>query len=482
MTSICAARAHPSWMKRLLWAAGVGFVVVGGMAYAGAVRAQLAQPDCEAIAAWAAGFDRNDEWQPNALGKRHRFAGIFAGDQTTALFGAPMVLWTEPEVMRVREMILSCRQATKDRELSATYNAMQSALVSRVANFSKAAAGARENVNAAMDTLQRQPPGLPLLSFYSALSKASTVEGYAQVQRTASGVPAAAAGAARVLVTAVADLPEAEIESSVAVPAEQRALAMRSEVVDALLAEVRQVPASVQGLGQLERMAQVLPRDYAAALGAAATEAVLRALADRRGAVADEIATGLVAQIGQSSQGFDAFLQIDELSHASLLQPLPAPQADRVRAAAQARREAVSGMLHREMMSTLAALPANDASLQSVDMVLHAIAGWPASADPFKTRFEADARKRRADLLGVINKAEAGTMRGRVYESADKTHKFEFVDRTRVFIHASGHTAAGAYTEENDGRITVTVNGQSSVLTREGRRLLGWRAPVIRTK
>ncbi|HEY9566894.1 MAG TPA: hypothetical protein VIR38_02290, partial [Thalassobaculum sp.] len=66
------------------------------------------------------------------------------------------------------------------------------------------------------------------------------------------------------------------------------------------------------------------------------------------------------------------------------------------------------------------------------------------------------------------------SLRGWHYADRQGRMKLEFVDRTRVFVtDARGQTAAGTYTEEKDGRVVVTLPGQSVVLTREGRRLLG---------
>jgi len=209
---------------------------------------------------------------------------------------------------------------------------------------------------------------------------------------------------------------------------------------------------------------------------------MLRAVTERRAHIATEIADVLVAQIGESSRDFDAFAQIDQAADGNLLRQLPQAQAARVHDAAQARRQVVADALFSDMTTKLGALPATDAALDSVDAALRSIAAWPASAAPFKPRFEEGARKRRAEILAAVDKAEAGAMRGRVYETGDKAHRFEFVDRTRVFVHEPGHTAAGTYTEEKDGRIVVTVNGESTVLTREGRRLNGWHTQVSRTK
>ena len=36
------------------------------------VRAELKQPDCDALGTWAKQFDRNDEWQPQPEGVDNR--------------------------------------------------------------------------------------------------------------------------------------------------------------------------------------------------------------------------------------------------------------------------------------------------------------------------------------------------------------------------------------------------------------------------
>ncbi|MFN7022697.1 MAG: RusA family crossover junction endodeoxyribonuclease, partial [Phycisphaerales bacterium] len=101
--------------------------------------------------------------------------------------------------------------------------------------------------------------------------------------------------------------------------------------------------------------------------------------------------------------------------------------------------------------------------------VLPGVRAWPASANEEKARFEQEAVGRRAEIVARLNRAESGALRGRVYEGDGVT--FEFVDRTRVFVKSPlGQTLAGTYTEERDGRIVVTLNNESMVLSREGRR------------
>lgn len=478
MKKVTVSNGFASARPRLLFA----LFVAGLSLQAEHASAELATPDCTALATWAAGFDRNDEWQPNTFSNRHRIPRLFAADATTALFGKPLTDWSEGDAAAVREVVLACRQATSDRTLSGSYNAIQSAILNRVMNFTKAVPLARERVGAAMKALGDQPPSLPLLQLHSTLAGLTSADGLNALQRVTNGLPGSLAAPARELAGAVVDLPEADIASLVSGPARDAASEVRQGVVEAMAADVTQVPANVPGLATLDRMALAVSRDHATALGPEAVTRLQQEIADRQQVVAEEIANALVAQIGQVAPSVDAFEQIDQLADDVVLRQLPQAQAALVRDAAQARRQTLADELLEAFSAQLTKLPASDASLSEIDRLVGGFVAWPASAAPFKPRFEEVARTRREAILGVVNKAEAGSLRGRIYESADKRHKIEFVDRKKVFVHESGHTAAGTYAEEKDGRVTLTVNGNSIVLSREGRRLLGWQASMARIK
>src|SRR5690606_33289958 len=109
-------------------------------------------------------------------------------------------------------------------------------------------------------------------------------------------------------------------------------------------------------------------------------------------------------------------------------------------------------------------------------------ASWPSSAADQAPRFKLAAAERRTAILDALNRKEAGAMSGRTYQSADGTHKLEFVDRKRVLVSALGHTQPGAYVEEKDGRVSIESQGMAVTLTREGRILRGWSAPLMRAK
>jgi pantothenate kinase type III len=470
-------------LRPALCATTVLVLAAGVFLFVTSAHATVTIPDCTTLGRWVLKFDRNALWQPNVIGSRTQIPSLLASEETTILFKKPMVSWTESEAKAIRDSVLACRKAIKDKAESSAYNAVQSALISRVANFANALAQARPKTATALETLKTQPASLPLLRFHVALAEAVTLNGYNQAQRVAGGLPGPAAAAARNLMTAMRELPQDEIVQTVAKPAAATAEAMRAGVVQGLIADVKKTPATSDGLAMLGQMAQVLPRDYGAALGAEALKTVQQAVAERREGVADEIATVLVTQIGQSSQGMDAFADIDRRANLAFLPQLPAPLADKVLAAANARREVVTEKLLKDMTAKFGALPATDESIQAIDReVLPGIRAWPASANAVRPRFEAAATERRKTILEAVTRAERGSLRGRTYASASGEMKMEFVDRTRVFITGpGGQTIAGTYEEEGDSRVLVTAApNPTMVLTREGKRLVGGPMPLRR--
>jgi hypothetical protein len=448
-------------------------------------QAQVSIPDCSALGQWALKMDRNAMWQPNSIGSNTKIPSLFASDATTALFKKPMIAWTEAEGKAIRDAVLACRKGTKDKAESSAYNSIQSAIISRVTNYANALAQGRSKISSAMTALKGQPASLSLLRFQAALAEAVTLDGFNQAQRAASGLQGAAATAGRDLLAGMRELPQAEIVETVAKPAAVAAQAMRAQVAQGLIADVKKIAATGPGLTAIDQMIQALPRDYGPALGPESLKSVQQALAERRAGVTEEIATALVTQIGQSSQSLEsAFTDIDQRANEAFLSRLSPGQAAKVRDAATARRQTVSEIMLKEFQKGLVALPTNETSLKQVDMSLGVFNAWPVSAAAFKPRFQEASQARRAEILAVVNRAESGSLQGRIYEAASGMLKLEFVDRNRVFASQSGGQAtAGTYTEEKDGRVVVTLNQQSSVWSREGRQLKGGSDVVLsRTK
>jgi len=464
--------------------------LVAGAALLACLPAQadtLRRPACPEMAEWAAKFDRNDEWRPSPLGDRHRFARLFAQEETTTLFGKPLASWTEADVHAIRDTVLACRRETKDRDLSGRYNQVQSALVGRVANFARESAQARERAEAAMGRIGSMPPSPGLLRLHLALAEAGTPEGHRKYQRVAGSLPLQAmqaAGPARELASALASLTAEDIAGIVTNPARDAATAMRGPVLDAMVADLEKIPADPNGLLAIQQARQGLARDYADVFTPAERKRLDEAVSARHAAIGDGIAAGIVTAIGQSSTGFDeAFADIEARSAPQLAGLLPPAQASRIREAAEARRRAVADALHRDFTAELAKLPEDDASLDRLDQAREAIGRWPTQAAAEAQRFRQAADERRGAILAAVNRKEAGRLSGRVYQSPNGQDRLEFVDRSRVLVSSGGHTMPASYVEEKDGRISITGgNDMAITLEREGRRLRGWTSPLARTK
>jgi hypothetical protein len=262
-----------------------------------------------------------------------------------------------------------------------------------------------------------------------------------------------------------------------------RRTAIGAELVTQVLAAVAASPATLPGLAGLKRLeTEPAAPAFLDLAGSAGMDRIRQAAAARRGVLGAEVAAALVAQAAAVPPEAEAFAALDRLAAPATLDLLPPAEATRVKDAAAARRTAVAAAMLPGFRTGLAALPQTDEGLARLDTdVLPEIASWPDSASAERDRFAALAQERRAAILAAVNRAEAGPMRGRVYEG--DALKLEFMDRTRVVVTALGGTsAAGTYTEERDGRVFVEVNGQSLVLTREGRRLVGGPLVVSRVK
>lgn len=446
-------------------------------------EAQFRVPDCAAIADWAQGGDRQQRWEPNAIGGRAGILAHYMTPRTAQVFGKPVLEWTVEESRSLDRPFLDCAQASRaNRALMSLLQGLRISAVNEIPNYLTARQQAREAVTAASAALGQAPPSLPLLAFYGALGGAGRdMQGYQAANQRAAQVQGPAQAPARALVTQLRTLPTEEIAAAVA-PLAGRVAAMADAVQQGLAAEISAVPASLPGLQALDRFGQAMRQRYVGVLGAERVRALDQGILARRSAIGREMTAAMTDELGRVSEGPDGFAEIDGIADERVLRVLTADQAGQVRAAAAVRRKALADQILVPFRRQLAGLPNADESLDVIDQeVLSGIRAWPASANEEKARFEQEAVGRRAEIVARLNRAESGALRGRVYEGDGVT--FEFVDRTRVFVKSPlGQTLAGTYTEERDGRIVVTLNNESMVLSREGRRLVGGPVVLRRTK
>ena len=459
-----------------------GLILALGALLPTAAHAEVTIPGCADMDRWATSAQGAPMWSPNEIGSRTSITGHLFTEDATRLFGAPVLDWTVEEAGVVRKAMLDCRKASKDRDLGKAYNYLQSQISSRLSNCLKGLGEGRAAIDKALEGLGAAPASAPLLRFYTLMSKASDKASYDQMNTAANGL-GPQAGIARPLVTALRDLPAEDIRKRVEPRGAERAGAMRQKVSDDLVASAAGIPASGPGLDQITKAQVEFPKTYGAVLEPGQMAAVQKALAERKHAIGAEIVAITVKQVGQSSQGPDAFQDLEQRSNAAILPMLEAGHADAILAAVRARREEVAGILTARMKDQLKGLDETQASIDAIDReVLPWLKSLPAGTEAMKAQLTELATARRAAILEEVEDDESGSLKGRVYQADDGDAKLEFVDKERVFASIGGQTAAGTYTQEKDGRIVLTVNGQSQVVQREGRRIVGWMSPMLRTK
>ncbi len=477
------------WARRRARTLRAGLVAAGCLlALPGMALAQLRSPSCPDLTAWATSVNLNDRWSPNGFGpSAHPLPARFFTPETAALFGKPLLDWSQDDIKTATAAIQACgaeaqqqRRAT-DRQV---LNRAWSALSGLLGRYLAAVETAQKQIATANEALATAPASLAQLGFDSALARlADDRQAISRLGQLAGPLPPGAAQPARALIGALRELPAPVLDAAVRQPAAQRVTVKRDAVRDAVLRDIATTPAGPQGLVQLDRMGQALRAE--AVFTDADRAAFTLALTERRGAIAEEISVALIAQIAAAPVAApEGFVHIDRATDDRLLRLLPPPTAAKVRDAAARARKDVADKLFDATKAQLAALPATDDSLDQIeDHILPAIASWPASAGAEKARFIEAANGRKAAILEAVNRAEAGPMRGRVYEAPGGFGKLEFVDRSRVVFTVGDQSRAGTYEEQRDGRIFVTIPPDGTlVLTREGARLTGAGAPLKRVK
>ncbi|WP_337876943.1 hypothetical protein [Elioraea sp.] len=446
--------------------------------------AELAIPDCDAMAAWAKGADLRDRWQPNPAGGGV-FPAILMAPETSAMLGKGALDWTHEEATALANAMIACERSlgrARRDEARAIGQLRANGVIGGVRRYLSAREQAKETAATAVTALEAAPATLQLLAYVVALEGATTsVPRFNAANQRAGQVSGPAQAPARALLAALRSLPSADAEVAVA-PLAARVAAMRAAVQQEIMERIAAVPPSLAGLEALHRLAATAPRDYGAALGAERVQSLGTAIAARRAALGTELADGLIARLGRSPVVPNAFAQIDAIADERALRAIAPEDAARVREAAASRRGQVGRELMARFQQQLASLPIEEASLDMIDaQVLPEIARWPDSAASQRARFAQAAAERRREVLDRLNRAEAGPLEGRVYGNQALT--VEFVDGARVFVKdRAGQTTAGTYAEEADGRVIVTVNGQANVFTREGRRLVNGPMRLVRAR
>lgn len=391
----------------------LAIALIAGMAPS--AQAELATPACPALTRWAEGHVQHEGWRPNALTGRAVFSALLAEDSTTALFGKPVLEWTAEEAQALGPVLQACateQQRARNRPTARALNTLRTQITRDVPRYLAALAEARRIVPRALETMESAEASLPLLHFYLALADAPATEAHQRANQFAARQPQGPArDAARALVAALRDLPEAEMGPAVQPAAEARIPALRRDVRAALVQEIEGVEASANGLRLLDRHAQIAERDYTDALGAEEMRAVEAALTARRAAIGEGIRDDLIREAGETPltpQGFALLARFEQQLRQQHTATIGEAGVAAVAAAITTRRGEIGGALRDQVLRQIEAAPLNTAGAQMVRRVEQQAReqrGVMIGRDGLETI--ADAAQARIQVIGVAVRDEA---------------------------------------------------------------------------
>jgi len=296
-------------------------------------------------------------------------------------------------------------------------------------------------------------------------------------------------GLARAVEAAAPAVLPRPVAAEIAARASARAAELRRVLADRAVAAVGALPASWQAAGDLARFRPeewerpgpfVTPQPWQADLSALDAEGrarVASAVASRRGAMVEELLAGTLAAIGRAR-----FL--GEINAAVGVFPPPGAPPEAVRRIEQAaleRARAVAEASLREIRREMAGQPASQASLDLLDRLLRD-AGTPPPPwqAPWRPQVVEIIRARRAEIVAALDRQEAGSFAGRIYEGQGV--RIEFLDARRAVVTRFGAATLVPVEEIGEGRALLAMDGRQVVATREGRRLVGLGPELLRVR
>jgi hypothetical protein len=315
--------------------------------------------------------------------------------------------------------------------------------------------------------------------------------GAEQVPRVEAALAARQAAIGQVLNQALLDqvaaAPASLVGEAVLDQVQQEAVNRAEAIGAVVLADLRSAIAAAsvtpEGLSEIVRLEmEAAPLPLIQLIGPEGVARLRREAAQRRAVIGAALAAALVQQAASVPAAFDGFAALDRVVTVQTLAELRPAEAARVSAAIAARRRSINEALMAELRRSLAELPLTDEGLSRIeDGVMPVLEALPRSAAAERARLTVVAQERRGAILAALTRAEAGPLRGRVYES--DALRLEFVSGGRLVATLPGAPpAGGTYAEDADGRILLEVNGQSLVFARQGRRLVAGPMLLPRTQ
>jgi len=344
-----------------------------GAALAPAVAAaEITEPDCATLAAWAASADFNKDRQTLNPSTMLGFANAVLGEEMVALYGKTGPEFTHEDVAHARQGAKDCMKQVGKAEarvlagLERIYGRDLGATLKKIAK-------AEGQLEAGLEAFAAAPAGLDKLRAIAGLRALETWDrdGYqAAVRHMSRSFSKVADGIVRPL----ASLPQAAVAERV-LPAVEPHYA---ESLDIAMTEVGQqidaIEASERSLQRYDRVASKITEPLEVLLPEEERAALADAVAARRAAIEQELIAAGIEKLAASPPGAPSLGMIENAASGSLARVLSPEAAEGFRGTLRQRRQEVALAIVDTVPSDiqgLAALPqlANALGTSKADLV-----------------------------------------------------------------------------------------------------------------
>ncbi len=316
-------------------------LLLPGMASAQSFRI----PDCTTILTWY-GEATKQPGEALTLGwpglggfTTRELPTLYASPLTTRTFGAPVLEWSTEDTRALSTALSRCMSDRGLGDHRATFRDMRGEVIRSVTPFVQTRERSLESTRDALAALAEAPFDPSIGPLFAVLPGADNNDALEAAREAARRVRGEARRPALALVSARRGLLPQDAEALIAPVAAAQVPLRRQQAREARLAELQAVPEDLQGLRQLDRLAQqdladrgVAPEDH---------PAMEAALEGRRAAVVLAMVRGYAERAAEVSEDAAGLSQLDRLGRDFTLRQLPEAAQLEVQQALEERRQAV---------------------------------------------------------------------------------------------------------------------------------------------
>lgn len=332
-----------------------------------ASRAEIAQPDCAALAAWYAGADTK-AWQALNPSTMLGFPVAFLGPEFAGLYGKTADAFTLDDVAAARQGIKGCNKAVGKAEAK-QLAALDKQLGRSVGGTLQEIAKAEAALGPALDALEAAPDGV---------DKLRAIAGFrAMVEWDRDGYQAAVRHMGRdfnrlvdPVMRALQSLPQSTVAERVLPRMEPHYAASRDAALAEAGAQLAALEASEQGLRRFDRDAGKIVDPVTAALPEEERSSLEATVEARKAAIEEELVTAALTGLDSPMTLAFRLRALEDAAGGNLVRLLSPEAAEAFKAALRERHQAAA-------LELIAEVPEGQQGLAALPQVRNALAGAP---------------------------------------------------------------------------------------------------------